>query len=69
MAVPDQQIPIGDERRRLMTVSEAAAYCHVSYETFRRWIAKDVLPHVRVGPDRAIRVYRRDVEGLISTGR
>jgi excisionase family DNA binding protein len=56
------------ENTALMTIREAADRCHVDYNTFLRWVAKGVLPHVVVGPFRSKRVYRRDVEQLIQPG-
>lgn len=53
----------------LMSVREAAALCHVDYDTMLRWVAKGVLPHVVVGPHRAKRVYRCDVVRLIQSVR
>lgn len=49
----------------LLTLEEGAELCTVEYETFRRWVAKGVLPHVIVGPFKLKRVRRRAVEKLI----
>lgn len=49
----------------LLTLEECAAMCTVDYETFRRWVAKGVVPHVQVGPSNLKRVRRRDVDALI----
>jgi excisionase family DNA binding protein len=49
----------------LLTLQEAAAICTVDYETFRRWVAKGAIAHVKVGPSKLMRVRRRDVEQLI----
>lgn len=49
----------------LLTLQEAADLCTVSYDTFLRWVAKDVLPHVTIGPHRLKRVRRADVLHLI----
>lgn len=61
MAEPTTQ----PERRELMTITEAAERCGVDYDTFLRWVAKGVLPHVVVGPFNRKRVYKRDVEKLV----
>jgi excisionase family DNA binding protein len=53
-----------EERDDMMTLQAAADLCTVDYETFRRWVAKGVLPHVAIGPHNLKRVYRRDVERL-----
>jgi excisionase family DNA binding protein len=53
------------DRRRMLTLQEAADLCTVDYETFRRWVAKGVIPHVLIGPNNLKRVYMRDVEELI----
>ena len=50
----------------LLLLSVAAQRLGVQYETFRRWVAKGVLPHVRIRNRK--RVYRRDVEALIQPG-
>jgi excisionase family DNA binding protein len=60
--------PPPDERGDLLTLQEGADECRVDYETFRRWVAKGVLPHVVVGPFKLKRVYRRDVDRLIRPG-
>lgn len=62
----DSQPPV--ERSNLLTLQEAADICTVDYETFRRWVAKGVLPHVVIGPANLKRVWRRDVERLIRAG-
>lgn len=49
----------------LLTLQEGAEICTVEYETFRRWVAKGVLPHVAVGPNGLKRVRRRDVDNLM----
>lgn len=51
--------------RDKLSVSEAAALCDVDYDTFLSWIRKEIVPHVRVGPGRSIRVLRSDVEKQI----
>lgn len=67
MAHPDRSRPVSSPRD-LLTLQEAAEICTVDYETFRRWVAKGVLPHVVIGPSRLKRVYRGDVESLIRNG-
>lgn len=52
----------------LMTISEAAALCGVSYNTFYVWVMKGVLQHKLVGPHNSIRVERRAVLALIRDG-
>jgi excisionase family DNA binding protein len=59
---PPRPAPNGDD---LLTLEAAAEICTVSYETFRRWVAKGVLPHVTVGPNKLKRVRRRDVDSLL----
>lgn len=54
--------------REKIALSVAARICGVDYDTFLRWVAKGVLPHVLVGPFNRKRVYRDDVEALIRTG-
>lgn len=49
----------------LLTLEEGAEICTVNYETFRRWVAKGVLPHVLVGPNNLKRVRRSDVAALM----
>ena len=57
-AEPEHPAPV-------LTLMDAAAICTVSHETFRRWVAKGVLPHVVIGPYNLKRVYRRDVDRLV----
>jgi excisionase family DNA binding protein len=49
----------------LMGLPEAAAYCHISYRTLRRWIAEGRLDAVRVGP-RLLFVKAADLDKLIT---
>ena len=49
----------------LMTTKEAAEILRVSHFTVSRWIARGVLPGVKVGP-RCTRVRRSDLEGFIT---
>lgn len=62
---PNAPSPQAEGKRNLLTLQEGADICDVDYETFRRWVAKGVLPHVVIGPSNLKRVYRRDVERLI----
>lgn len=67
---PDLPPPVpapADDRREKMTISEAAAYCHVDYNTFHRWLMKGVIPYIVVGGpgSKMKRVYRRDVQTLM----
>lgn len=57
--------PPSDEGEGLLTLQEAADLCTVEYETFRRWVAKGVLPHVAIGPHGLKRVKRKDVDHLM----
>lgn len=69
--VPEPELPQTIEvpdRRQKLTLQEAADLCTVDYETFRRWVAKGVIPHIQIGPNNLKRVYRRDVEKLIRDG-
>lgn len=52
-----------DDFDDLMTLQEGAKMCTVEYETFRRWVAKGVLPHVVIVGEK--RVLRRDVVKLL----
>lgn len=69
MAEPSTMQPPPPAPDDLLTLEEAAGRCRVSYETFRRWVAKAVLPHKVVGPYRSLRVERREVEKLIRDGK
>lgn len=48
-----------------MTVAEVAHELAVTDRGVRKWIARGVLPAYKVG-ERAIRIRRTDVEGLIT---
>ncbi len=50
--------------KRLLTISEAAAYTALSTRTIRRRISAGDLPAFRVGP-RSIRVRHDDLEHLL----
>lgn len=56
------------DRRRLLTLQEAADLCRVDYDTVLKWVRAGALPFVEVGPTRIKRVYRRDVELMIQPG-
>src|SRR5206468_4181158 len=48
-----------------LTIRQAAELCGVSYDAFATWIRKGVVKCIHVGPYRAIRVYRKDVQAQI----
>ena len=50
-----------EDIRDLISLQEAAEMCTVDYDTFLRWVAKDILPHVVIGPNRIKRVRRAHV--------
>jgi excisionase family DNA binding protein len=54
-----------DEVSEVLTLSEAAAYLRVHYETVRRWCRDGLLPTTRLGHTR--RVRRQDLDRLWST--
>lgn len=53
-----------DDVCEVLTLSEAAAYLRVHYETVRRWCRDGLLPTTRVGHTR--RVRRQDLDRLWS---
>ena len=53
-----------DEVGEVLTLSEAAAYLRVHYETVRRWCRDGLLPTTRLGHTR--RVRRQDLDRLWS---
>jgi excisionase family DNA binding protein len=48
----------------LISFEDAAKLCTIEVDTFRRWVAKGVLPHVTVNGGLK-RVRRRDVLALL----
>lgn len=59
---PPKPPPIPED---LITLERGAEICTVSYETFRRWVAKGVVAHWKVGPNNLMRVSESDVRGLL----
>jgi excisionase family DNA binding protein len=51
-------------KRRLISITDAAAYADVSPRTIRRWIATGRLPGYRVGP-RLVKVDLADLDAVV----
>lgn len=49
----------------LISLDRGAEICTVTYETFRRWVAKGVVHHWQVGPNNLKRVSEDEVRRLM----
>jgi excisionase family DNA binding protein len=58
-------LPTATAPSDLLTVPQAAARYAVHPVTLWRWIAKGVVPVVRVGPSRRIRIRPRDADRVL----
>ena len=55
------------ESNRLLTVAECAEHLHVCTSTIRKWIARGILPVIRVA--HTVRIAPADLERLAQSGR
>lgn len=53
-----------DDRRRFISVAEAAVYLSAHEITIRDWISRGLIPSIRLG--RAVRIDLRKLEAQIS---
>jgi excisionase family DNA binding protein len=67
MLKPQHTCETAVKSERLLTVASVAVLLGVSQRTVRRWIERDWLPFVRLGP-RALRVREATVTAVIEKG-